>query len=117
MKTLLLVATCCACATLSGAQAENKVGLGKDVLPMCKKALIDPSASWEPGICLGSIKTLVDLGRNALEPAYRFCIPPQAPLASAMGVVVTYLDARPERLNESFASLAIDAMRAAWPCK
>jgi Rap1a immunity proteins len=114
MKTLLFAGTCCVCATLSGAQAE--VGLGRDVLPMCKKALVDPATNWETGVCLGSIKTLVDVGRNGLGPALRFCIPPQAPLASAMGVVVTYVGARPERLNEPFARLAIDAMREAWPC-
>jgi hypothetical protein len=114
MKTFLVVAACCVGATLSGAQAQ--VGFGRDVLPMCKKAMVNPATSWETGVCLGSIKILVDIGRNGLGPTHRFCIPPKAPLASAMGIVVTYIDARPDRLNEPFARLAIDAMREAWPC-
>jgi hypothetical protein len=32
-------------------------------------------------------------------------------------VVVQYIDSRPERLHEKFNALALEAMRAAWPCK
>jgi hypothetical protein len=32
-------------------------------------------------------------------------------------VVVAYIDARPERMHESFAVVALEALQAAWPCK
>jgi hypothetical protein len=38
-------------------------------------------------------------------------------IAPAIGVTVTYLEAKPERLNESFVLLALEAFAQAWPCK
>jgi hypothetical protein len=32
-------------------------------------------------------------------------------------VVVKYIDDRPERQHEDFMALALEALRAAWPCK
>ena len=32
-------------------------------------------------------------------------------------VVVQYIDSRPERMHEDFKKLALEAMKAAWPCK
>jgi Rap1a immunity proteins len=31
--------------------------------------------------------------------------------------VIKYIDARPQRMNERFAKLAYEALKAAWPCK
>jgi hypothetical protein len=45
------------------------------------------------------------------------CTPRGAPLSQAIHTVVQYIDAHPGRLNESFAVLAAEALRAAWPCK
>jgi hypothetical protein len=35
----------------------------------------------------------------------------------AVKVVVAYIDARPARMHERFDRLALEAFRAAWPCK
>jgi hypothetical protein len=32
-------------------------------------------------------------------------------------VAVTYVEARPDRMQEDFRALAVEAMREAWPCK
>jgi Rap1a immunity proteins len=45
------------------------------------------------------------------------CLPRQATIDQMLRVVVHYVDARPERMHEAFATLAQEALRAAWPCK
>jgi hypothetical protein len=32
-------------------------------------------------------------------------------------MIVLYIDQRPERMNERFEDLALEAMQQAWPCK
>jgi hypothetical protein len=34
-----------------------------------------------------------------------------------VAVVVKYIEARPQRMDEDFGQLAIEALTAAWPCK
>jgi hypothetical protein len=45
------------------------------------------------------------------------CAPPDATLKQAVSIVVDYIDSRPERMHEYFNALALEALRAAWPCK
>ena len=45
------------------------------------------------------------------------CLPKEViTIDQGVRVVVAYIDARPERLHERFASLAFQALIAAWPC-
>jgi Rap1a immunity proteins len=37
-------------------------------------------------------------------------------LRQVVQIVISYIDARPERMNESFKKLVIEAIRDAWPC-
>jgi hypothetical protein len=45
------------------------------------------------------------------------CTPPNVTRGQAVRVVVKYIDDRPQRLHEDFRELALEALRAAWPCK
>jgi len=45
------------------------------------------------------------------------CKPERATLGQSVRVVIKYIEARPERMDEYFGLLAVEAMRAAWPCK
>ena len=45
------------------------------------------------------------------------CIDPRSTGGQNIRVVVKYIDDRPARMHESFAALALEALRAAWPCK
>jgi hypothetical protein len=45
------------------------------------------------------------------------CVADHVTLGQEIRVVVKYIDDRPQRLNESFKALALEALRAAWPCK
>jgi Rap1a immunity proteins len=65
---------------------------------------------YDSGRCNGFVTAiaLTDLG---------VCLPPGATIDQMLRIVVRYVDGRPERAHEHFASLARDALTAAWPCK
>jgi hypothetical protein len=44
-------------------------------------------------------------------------IPDGVATGQMVRVVVSYIDARPARMHEPFKGLALEALRAAWPCK
>ena len=45
------------------------------------------------------------------------CFPVGVTFGQMVRVVVTYIDARPARLHESFLVLAREALQEAWPCQ
>jgi Rap1a immunity proteins len=81
-------------------------------LPGCKGILARESTTkpWQM-LCLGFIEGLVYGARGR-----DFC-PPDYAIGQAVGVVVKYIEARPERMMLPFGELAKEAMIAAWPCK
>jgi hypothetical protein len=38
-------------------------------------------------------------------------------LPDVVRIVVDFIAARPERMDELFTTLALEALRSAWPCK
>jgi len=46
-----------------------------------------------------------------------FCAPPNTNNLQRPRVVVTYIEAQPNRGNEDFRLLANEAMAKTWPCK
>jgi hypothetical protein len=44
-------------------------------------------------------------------------IPDSVTQGQIVGVVVLYMEARPQRLHEPFRSLALEALFDAWPCR
>ena len=47
---------------------------------------------------------------------YRVCHPRGAVLYDAVLIVVSHIEAQPERLHENFNALAMEALSRAWPC-
>ena len=45
------------------------------------------------------------------------CRPREVTLGQIVRVVVQYIDSRPARMHEDFRVLAVEAMKAAWPCQ
>ena len=84
-------------------------------LPGCKKYIAEESALkvdekiYLAGRCAGIIHVIS-------QPFVNGCanIPAQATMQQVMRVVVRYIEARPERMHESFMNLAIEAVRDAW---
>jgi hypothetical protein len=112
-----------ACLWSQPSRAEDLVS-GNDFLPACKAELNGPADSTahvtahvhDAGICNGVIKGLMTVA-DVLPPSLRFCIPDGMTIGPAIGVTVAYLEAKPERRNESFVLLALEAFAQAWPCK
>jgi hypothetical protein len=46
-----------------------------------------------------------------------FCPPVGANQGQAIRVVIAYIDQRPARMHEPFVALALEALRASWPCR
>jgi hypothetical protein len=84
-------------------------------LPGCKgwldreKKVPGPVEALKEGLCAGFIEGLTYIGT--------FCVPSGVTSGQVVAVVVKYIEARPERMHEQFGKLAIEALRAAWPCK
>jgi hypothetical protein len=83
-------------------------------LPGCR-AITTNSQSvnqlFAQGECIGIIEAVASMGP--------LCVPAGITFRQMTAVVVRWLDQHPERWNEDFMWLALDAMYAAWPwpCK
>jgi len=64
------------------------------------------------GLCGGAIYGL----REGLQNK-NHCIPSEVTGEQLLRVVVKYVDGRPERLQEPFIKLTLEAMHNTWPCK
>jgi Rap1a immunity proteins len=84
------------------------------MLPGCKGLLDNSMTSgvsvYQQGRCGGYVAGLVYGGGQ------EFCSPKGVSIGQAVAVVIKYIEARPERMHEPFADLALEALKAAWPC-
>jgi Rap1a immunity proteins len=102
-----------AALTLSGGtvSAEQDVKSANFVMPGCRAFLTDDEGAglFLEGWCGGLVSGLVESESN--------CAPSAVTPRQLVRVVVQYVDARPARMHESFKKLALEALKAAWPCK
>src|ERR1700753_2318309 len=85
------------------------------ILDGCKEKT--STLRYEQGLCWGQIEMIYLLGfADDLAPKVKFCPPDGVTIAQTKTVITKYIEDRPQRLHEPFVSLAIDAVRAAWPC-
>ena len=63
------------------------------------------------GFCAGTV-----VGLSFMGQPYSICVPPGTTSQQATGVVVRYIDGQPRRIHEDFNPLAVEALRANWPC-
>jgi len=113
-----ILAAACACWS-APAHSQDKVDLSANgFMPGCRY-LIERG-----GTATGrEIQLVYDGGRcNGFVTAIAFtdlgvCLPPSGTIDQFLRVVVRYIDARPQRMHESFAVLVQEALKAAWPCK
>jgi Rap1a immunity proteins len=69
----------------------------------------------DAGECLGAIYAMLSVSR-ALAEALKFCPPVEFDAEQGVRVVVAYIEKRPERGDEDFTTLALEALRSKWPC-
>jgi Rap1a immunity proteins len=84
-------------------------------MPGCRsfaKQGMDSRQIFAAGVCSGIVEALISVG-----PALEICKPSGANYGQSTQVIVQYIDQRSARMHEEFIVLAIEALRAAWPCK
>ena len=63
------------------------------------------------GFCAGTV-----VGLSFMGQPYGICVPHGTTSQQATAVVVRYIDGQPWRIHEDFNPLAVEALRANWPC-
>ena len=99
---------------------ETNIDSANVLLPYCKYVGADRprggyDVGWAVGLCTGMIVTVGYFTGNMPEHR-RSCRPDKATNEQMIRVVISYVEARPERMHEDMRELAIDAFRHAWPC-
>jgi hypothetical protein len=89
-------------------------------LPYCKlfideRPVRSPSEALHAGMREGIIYGIVFMvhtpGRQCAD------IPAGVTIGQEIRVVIRYIERRPSRMHEPFASLALEALHDAWPCR
>jgi Rap1a immunity proteins len=69
------------------------------------------------GYCLGLILGIKFLaGAATRNTPYPICVPDNAPSSQVLTVVLHYLRNHPQKLDDNFLHLIMDALLEAWPC-
>jgi hypothetical protein len=80
------------------------------VAPTAEEAMIE-------GFCVGAVAGVRFLAATSSKNSqYPICVPEHAPKRQVLSVVVRYLHNHPERLNDDFLWIIMDALREAWRC-
>jgi len=77
------------------------------------KDFIAGRSNFFAGRCVGAVEVLDALNSDTKL----FCPPDNIDNLQRVRIIVSYIDARPERKNEDFRLLANEALAKAWPCK
>ena len=114
VRGIALVATLLATCEVSLAQPEPAtVATANFVMPGCREAEINRTEdiAYKRGLCMGIVSAI-----GGADLVLGMCRPANVTNFQMIRVVVKYIDDRPERQHENFRVLAIEALRAAWPC-
>jgi hypothetical protein len=109
LRTIALIAAIilnCGSALAAEHQSADAVMVG------CRAFNLNPTPPGQytaAGFCGGLVEGLTWAAPDV-------CPPPEVTTGQAVRVVVKYIDDRPERLHERFNKLALEALRAAFPC-
>jgi Rap1a immunity proteins len=102
-----------AVVTNCGFAFAQNLWLAKSRVDGCRAYLLTRTPAefyFAAGVCSGIVEGLHYAGSG-------ICLPPNVSNEQAVRVVVKFIDDRPERLNEDFRALAVEALKAAWPRK
>jgi Rap1a immunity proteins len=96
----------------AGPQATARVFTADFYLAGCKDFVAGKS-NFFAGRCVGAVEVLDALNSDTKL----FCPPDNTDNLQRVRIIVTYIEARPERKNEDFRLLANEALARTWPCK
>ncbi|WFU24308.1 Rap1a/Tai family immunity protein [Bradyrhizobium sp. CB1717] len=105
---------------LVGRVSGTVVDKGTDVQRSCRllvqKSFRDQDEARIAGACEGMIETAMLFSPN-LPAGVRACPPAQGSALESAKVLLQYIDNNPDRLSEPGITLALEALRDAWPCR
>jgi hypothetical protein len=107
--------------------APTRAASANEVLPACKLyiSITDRQGAangseiallMNAGECLGVIYALLDVSQ-ALTERLKFCPPIQFDAPQGVRTVIKYIEAKPARARDDFTVIALEALRAMWPCR
>ena len=103
-----------------GSAHGSVVDSGTDAQKSCQSLVDggfqDSGAARAAGSCEGMLETAMVFSPN-MPNDVRACPPAQGSTVESAKVLLRYLDKNPGRLSEAGITLAIEALRDAWPCE
>jgi Rap1a immunity proteins len=104
-----------AAATPIHAKAESDLFSGNRWQPFCAAARAgdDSIDSFPQGVCVG----VVAATERVLTRLKAVCPPSSATHGQNVRIVVRYMQDNPQVTHQDIRDIAVDALRAAWPCK
>jgi hypothetical protein len=121
MRLMLLGAL--ATLAITPANAAEDAASAAYMLPHCKASLNYPPGTFIEGYCAGIVVGMVAVAQPLFAPgqsrASERCvdIPENVTNRQLVEAVVRYIEARPQRMQERFRVLAVQALFDTWPCK
>jgi hypothetical protein len=120
MKAILTGGLLALAITTVGA-ADTDYASANYMLPYCKDYL-SGSNTLDVGFCAGVVEGIaymaaileVSSSPGAGPP---LCVPNGVTRGQTVRTVVSYIEARPKRMDEPFGQLTFEALLDAWPCK
>ena len=109
--TILLARQPC----LAASDGSYDAASARFYLQGCREFLKAQQLPWSAWMCVGKVLTL-EAYSQLLSPPLRACIFKSAPPARLVGAIVNYVEANPSRWQESFSTLALEALAQTWPC-
>ena len=67
--------------------------------------------------CAGVAHGLAHTAQYFSPPEWQSCAPATSDARQLLRVIVSYIEARPQRMHEDFRLLTLEAFHHAWPCK
>jgi hypothetical protein len=96
---------------------------GNEMSANCRAFLKDPTPPnqmFPAGVCAGYIMGIADglmYAQIADPKRTAVCVPQGYTVGQGIKILNKYFDDHPEKLNQDVGLLALDAYRAAFPCK
>ena len=119
MMRVYLIAAGLALSVIGNARG-SAVDSGADAQKYCQSLVDsgfqDSGAARAAGTCEGMLETAMVFSPN-MPADSRACPPAQGSVVESAKVLLRYLDKNPARLSEAGITLAIEALRDAWPCE
>ena len=99
-----------------GTVVDNGADAQKSCQFLVEGSFRDSDEARAAGACEGMIETAMVFAPN-MPADSRACAPAQGSVLESAKTLLRYLDKNPDRLNEAGITVAIAALRDAWPCE